>query len=543
MTPVRFEIMPSPDAAPSVDERIPPRDRVVTRDIFERLMLESPNRNLLLFEDDESDWTVETFHEAVVQTAIGLQGLGVRQDERVVVMLPNGREAVRLFFAINYLGAIFVPVSITTRGTMLLHALAVAGATLAVVTAELVPHFATAEPLELIVVVGDTGTGTGTGSRHRTHRYEDVLLPSGGTLLPPERRIEPWDVQSLMFTSGTTGRSKGVLSSYLHLYTNAGPDSWPMVSTEDRFLVQYPLSHIGGTAILFSMFARGGSCVVIERFDTMSFWNTVRETGCTVVFLLGVMATFLLRLPVAADERNHSLRLALIVPVGDAVTTFGPRFGVDVYTIFNMTEVSTPLRSGINPPAPGTSGRPRPGVEARLVDANDAEVAFGAVGELIVRTDRPWAMNSGYAGDPVATASAWRNGWFHTGDLFRQGRDGEFFFVDRAKDAIRRRGENIASFEIEAEALAHPSVREAAAVGVPSVDGEEEVLLCVALADGTTTRPADLLEFLGPRMARHMLPRYLRVLAALPKTPSAKVMKGALRDEGLTADTWDRLKV
>jgi crotonobetaine/carnitine-CoA ligase len=167
-------------------------------------------------------------------------------------------------------------------------------------------------------------------------------------------------------------------------------------------------------------------------------------------------------------------------------------------------------------------------------------VAVGAVGELIVRSDHPWVMNHGYYKNAEATARAWRNGWFHTGDGFRRDADGNFYFVDRMKDAIRRRGENISSFEVESEVCAHPAVREAAAVAVASDVAEDEVLVAVSVAGGQTLDPAELIDFLRQRMAHFMIPRYVRILDDLPKTPTQKVQKHMLRAAGVTADTWDR---
>jgi carnitine-CoA ligase len=179
-------------------------------------------------------------------------------------------------------------------------------------------------------------------------------------------------------------------------------------------------------------------------------------------------------------------------------------------------------------------------VEARVVDGNDIEVPQGEVGELILRASRPWEISPGYYRNPEATAAAWRNGWFHTGDAFKCDAAGNFFFVDRMKDAIRRRGENISSFEVEAEALGHPSVLEAAAIPVPSADSEDEVLLVVTANAGRTIQPRELLRYLVPRMAHFMLPRYIRIVAEMPKTATAKIEKHRLRAEGVTADTWDR---
>jgi crotonobetaine/carnitine-CoA ligase len=259
-----------------------------------------------------------------------------------------------------------------------------------------------------------------------------------------------------------------------------------------------------------------------------------------MVFLLGVLATFLLKQTPSEDDRDHCVRKAFMVPLTDDAAAFKARFGPDIYTIFNMTEISTPIISEPNPVRRGTCGKPRPGVEVRLVDAQDCEVPTGQIGEMIVRADRPYAMNSGYNRMPEATARAWRNGWFHTGDAFRKDEAGYYYFVDRVKDAIRRRGENISSFEVEVEVCAHPDVREAAAVAVPSAMSEDEVMVIVAPVFGHVIDPEALCQFLSERMPYFMVPRYVRVMDALPKTPSAKVQKAELRSQGITADTWDR---
>jgi crotonobetaine/carnitine-CoA ligase len=259
-----------------------------------------------------------------------------------------------------------------------------------------------------------------------------------------------------------------------------------------------------------------------------------------VIFLLGVMATFLIKRPPGPEDTGHGVRKAFMVPLTEVAMPFHARFGIDVYTIFNMTEISSPVVSEPNPVKLGTCGKVRLGVDVRLVDANDCEVQVGTVGEMIVRTDRPWAMNSGYHKNPEATARAWRNGWFHTGDAFRRDADGYFFFVDRVKDAIRRRGENISSFEVESDVTAHPDVREAAVIGVPSEYSEDEVMAVIAPVPGATIDPVSLCEFLAARMPYFMVPRYIRILPELPKTPTAKVMKAELRNEGITPDTWDR---
>jgi crotonobetaine/carnitine-CoA ligase len=535
-----FDVKPGPDSPETTDPRVPARDRVVTRALMERWLQECPDKVFLTFGDTGEEWTYRAFRTMVIQTAIGLQLLGVAQGDHVLVWLPNGREHLRVYFAINYLGAVFVPINTAYKGALLAHVIDNSDASLAVVHSDLVPRLAEVPiaRLHTAVVVG----ARVPCPRLETRYYADVLLPERGTLEPLGRVIEPWDPQSIIYTSGTTGPSKGVLSSYLHLFTNAGPETWKCVTGEDRFLVNMPLFHIGGMGVVSVMFARGGSVAFVDRFDTATFLDTVRRTGTTATFLLGVMASFLEKLPPSASDADTPLRLVFMVPLSGDIASFSKRFGVDVYTIFNMTEISTPIMSEPNPLVRGTCGRKRAGVDVRLVDDNDCEVPIGSVGEMLVRTDRPWGMNSGYYKNPQATAAAWRNGWFHTGDSFRQDADGNFYFVDRKKDAIRRRGENISSFEVEADVTAHPSVREAAAVGVPSEYSEDDVLVVVAPIDGATIDPVALIEFLRARMAHFMVPRYIRVLPELPKTPSNKVMKHELRMEGITADCWDREK-
>ncbi len=521
------------------DPRVPPRERCVVRYLIDRWAAEQGDQVYVIF-DAAQQWTYRELRDKVVSVAAGLQKQGVRQGDFVLCWQPNTPDMLLTYYALNYLGAIYVPINTAYRGGLLEHVIENSGARLAVVHCDLVPRLRDARlaKLEKLVV---TGPGDFAGAPLPAVHFS-TLSGSAAELLPLARPIEPWDTQSIIYTSGTTGPSKGVLSSYLHMYTNPGPEAWHFIDGSDRFLVNMPMFHIGGMGLPFAMLVRGGSIVLPERFSTDTFWPLARETQTTAVFLLGVMATFLLKVPPGPEDRSHKVRKCFIVPLNDGAQEFHERFGCDVYTIFNMTEISSPIVSEPNPKVRGTCGKVRPGVEVRLVDENDCEVPVGTVGEMIVRTDRPWAMNSGYNRNPEATARAWRNGWFHTGDAFRMDSDGNFFFVDRIKDAIRRRGENISSFEVEAEIVRFPAVREAAALAVPSELGEDEVMAVVAPAPGHEVDPAQLIEFLRDRLAYFMIPRYVRVLPELPKTPSSKVLKTQLRTEGVTTDTWDREK-
>jgi crotonobetaine/carnitine-CoA ligase len=370
-------------------------------------------------------------------------------------------------------------------------------------------------------------------------RLESEQALTASDAAPPEREIAAWDTHMVIYTSGTTGPSKGVLSSYIHSYTAA--TGFRNIGPGDRNLMQLPMFHVGGPYALLWALIYGGSTVVIDAFSVSRFWEVVRRYEITTVGLLGSMTQFLMKQPESAHDTNHTLRSVIIAPFDEHAIAFGKRFQVPTYTEFNMTELAVPLWAGPNPQVPGTCGRPQAGVELRLVDEHDIDVPPGAPGELVVRAAQPWTMSHGYLNDAAATARAWRNGWFHTGDLMRRDAAGNYFFVDRLKDALRRRGENISSFEVESAIAQHPAVREAAVVPVPGEGSEDEVLAVVALVPGTQLEPAALIEFLRDKLAYFMIPRFVRALDALPKTPTQKVEKHLLRGVGVTADTWDRV--
>lgn len=518
-----------------VDPRMPAPEACIQRYMLERWAASQPEKVFAIFADG-TRWTYAQTLRETIRTANALRALGVRQGERVMVWLPNSMECLKVWFGLNYLGAVFVPLNLAYRGNLLRHAVKLTEARLGIVHADLHQRLAEIDRarLEEIVVLCGEGEPIEGLAVHRADRLES----DDDTAPALERPIAPWDMQSIIFTSGTTGPSKGVMSSYIHLYSMSA--AAPFLRSDDRYMINLPMFHSGGVMPVTAMLIHGGTIVMVDSFNTDTFWRTVRETGITTAVLLGVMGGFLLKRPPGPDDRNHTLRTCTYVPLNDTAPQFHERFGTEIHTHFNMTEISMPIVSEPNPTALGSAGRKRDGVEVRIVDENDCEVPVGAVGELVVRTACPWALNHGYASDPGATVAAWRNGWFHTGDGFRMDAEGNYYFVDRLKDAIRRRGENISSFEVESEVLSHPAVREAAAVAVRSEIAEDEVMAVIALREGESFDPAELIEFLRPRMAHFMIPRYVRVVEALPRTPTAKIEKVKLREAGITGDTWDR---
>lgn len=515
---------------------IPSSNLCVTRNLIDYNARQYPDLLMLKFGGSKVNFTCRELRDHVISHAAGLQRLGVQQGDYVLSWLPNGPMAVTLFLALNYIGAIYVPINTAYKGGLLEHVLENSAAKLMIADGRLIDRLLNIDTASLnkVVVLGPERPAL----NDITLLAESDLTHPDDSLQALRHEIQAYDTHTVIFTSGTTGPSKGVLCSYIHTYTCAL--EFRHIGPGDCNLVVLPMFHVGGILGVYFALIHGGTAALVDSFHTQTFWQTVQELGVTTVGLLGAMAQFLMSQPVRENERAHTIRTAVIAPFNDDAIAFGERFGLDVFTEYNMTELSVPLYCGPNPKVRGTCGKPRGGLELKLVDNNDLTVEPGAIGELILRMDTPWTISHGYLNNPQATAETWRNGWFHTGDLFYKDNDDNYFFVDRAKDAIRRRGENISSFEVEIEILAHPAIREVAVVATAGDGGENEVLAVIAPMHGQTIDPIELLDFLRPRLAHYMIPRYIRFLSELPKTPTQKVEKHRLRKQGITPDTWDR---
>ena len=493
-----------------------------------------PDKRLVRFADGGS-WTYAEADRLSRQWAAGLAARGVGRGDPVVIWLPSGADNLLAWFAAARLGAVVVPLNLSYRGEILRHVLADSEARWLITTpqlAERVPFHALPKLAQLLL------SGAGAADFAAPIASTALSALAGDAAAEPE--LAPEDIHAIIYTSGTTGPSKGVLCSYLHSFTLAtvahgymGPD--------DVILVNMPLFHVTGLAAVYAALVRGAELVLLPGFSASSFWDDIRRFGCTTVSgMVGSVATFLAKNPPCGNDAENSLRLALVSPVDDNVKLLAARHGFDYFTAFGMSEAPLPIVGEINKGGQGECGRPRSGVECRIVDTQDREVADGQVGELVLRSLLPGSFFSGYHARPEATAAAWRDGWFHTGDAFRRDAGGRYYFVDRIKDAIRRRGENISSLEVEMQILAHPAVKDAAAVPVASEHGEEEILAVIELVEGASLDPAELIRFLEPRMAYFMIPRFVRTVAELPRTATNKVQKQILRAAGRTAECWDR---
>lgn len=523
-----------------MDASVPAPEDCVLRYILERHARTGPERIFAVV--DKSDgtletWTYEHMLARVRRTAAALQAAGIGKGQNVLCLTRAPETSVTVWFALNHLGAVYVPINHQYHGPLLERLVHGASATTIVVDPEFLSRLDAIDrtPVKTVVV---TDAAPGLPPDPGRLNLNDLLEQGNeGALSDPG--LKPWDLQSVMFTSGTTGPSKGVLSSYAHLHAVVD-EPFSFLSGDDRYLCNLPLFHVGGMLQVYSMLLRGGSIALSAPFRTAEFWPAVNRTGSSMATLLSGMASLLMKQAKAPGEQESALRKTIILPFSEDAAPFADRFGVDVYTMYHMTEICVPLVSGMDPRKSALCGKPRRGVSVRLVDDHDCAVPRGSAGQLVVRCDRPWTMSHGYLNNPAATASAWLNGWFHTGDMFREDENGDFYFIDRAKDVIRRRGENISSFELENEYRNHPDVLDVAAVAVPDPHGEDEVLIVVEAVPGTRPEPAALASYGAERLPRFMVPRYIHVMDKLPRTPTGKIEKHEIRAALAGVPLWDR---
>jgi crotonobetaine/carnitine-CoA ligase len=365
-------------------------------------------------------------------------------------------------------------------------------------------------------------------------------LPPAAEPVPPAA-LRQGDIALLLFTSGTTGPAKAVCCPQAQMFWwGRNTAALLGVGEGDVLCTALPLFHTNALNTFWQALLHGATQVLLPRFSASGFWAALRENDATVTYLLGAMVPILLAQPPSPAERAHAVRIAL----GPGVPAplhgeFAARTGVRLLDGYGSTETNFVIGSTLDRQRPGRMGPLAPGFAARVADEDDAELPDGTPGELLLRADAPFAFATGYWGMPDRTVQAWRNLWFHTGDRVVRDADGYFRFIDRMNERIRRRGENISSWEVEQALLAHEGVAAAAVFPVQSTLAEDEVMAAVVRAPGSTLSAAELAAFAAPSLPHFALPRYIEFLDALPLTANGKVEKFRLAARGVTAATWD----
>jgi crotonobetaine/carnitine-CoA ligase len=480
-----------------------------------------PDRPLVRFEDDVL--TGGQLHENALKVAQALTALGLGPGDKAALMLDNGREAIEAWFGMTYAGIVEVPINTAFKGDLLTYMLQQAECK-AIVTK---PEFVERIEVEITtLVIGDS--------------YDAALASAPAE--PTGHIAQPNDPSVILFTSGTTGPSKGVVLSHnanLRLCRNVCEIMG--YERDEVLFTAFPLFHVNAkhTTVLPALYV-GGEVVMRPRFSATRFWDICRAEGVTAFNFMGALLMMLHKQPPKPVDRDHQVRKAYGAPAPVTIfEDFEARFGVKLVEVYGSTELGTATGNSVRESKVGSCGVPAPHYDVEIHDEHDNAVPPGTEGEICVRPKEPDVMIQEYYRMPEATLKAFRNLWFHTGDRGRMDEDGRFYFVDRMKDAIRRRGENISSWEVEKSIDAHEAVQEAAVIGVPSELTEEEVLAVVVLKPGHELTPEQLLDHCQARMAHFAVPRYVRFAAELPKNPSQRIEKFKLREQGLN-DTWDR---
>lgn len=481
--------------------------------------------------------------------AHGFSSLGIGHGSHVALLMENSVEQLLSYFALGKLGAVSIPLNTASRAQQLRYLLSHSDASVLIVDAALWAQYAEVSAdlplLQQVIVLGDlppadlAGAGKSVPIRGFNTLYAEVCSP-------PPTSVQFNDLAYIIYTSGTTGPSKGVMLSQAQCFLWGISHAMAFGQRDDDVAyICLPMFHVNALqGATYNALMVNASIALQKRFSASGFWSDVRNSGATLTNLLGSMINILWGRPPRDDDAYNKLRMCMSAPIPDFGRDFERRFGLRFVQSYSLTDFGpSHAFSLVDPVAKlGSCGRTRKGIHARIVDDNDFELPAGARGELVLRHDVAWAHSMGYYKMPEATVNAWRNGWFHTGDCGYVDDDGYFWFLDRMKDAIRRRGENISAYEVEKVLLQHPAVEDVAVFAVKSEMAEDEVAAAIVGKPGTKFDEAALIEFCRREMPYYMVPRFLQVITDLPRNASQKIEKFKLR-EAANADLsrlWDR---
>lgn len=497
---------------------------------------------------NDQKFTYKETNSIVNSYAAGFKKLGVKKGDVVNLFLNTSPEIVFITLAINKLGAIWSPICTDYKKDWLIQDLENSCSKILVTESSLLPkvvELGEELPDEILVLTDEFDPGTVFPKKVE----QVVKLSEWRGLLgeePDQSGFDYGDTCAITWTSGTTGKPKGVMISHNTFFTSAQVSDW--LREGDVIYSCFPTYNLGAwVAFIMPTLALGLTLALDNRFSVERFWDRIRHYNVTYTLLLGAMTMFLWNAPEKPDDAENSLRVINCVPIPEDINEeFKKRFGLEMVAMgYGQSEVSniTMRRDDGTKTWPRNScGVAVPWLEIKLVDDNDNEVPPGTPGEFAIRSAEPCRMFKGYFNNPEADEHAFRNGWYHSGDLGIRDAEGHYFFYDRKKDYIRFKGRNISSFQVESVINKHPGVAECAAYGIPSkeLSSEAEVMAMVVLKRGVEITEAELAHFINQHAPYYIVPRYIEFGAELPKTPTLKVRKVDLRERGVTAATWDR---
>lgn len=489
-----------------------------------------------LFATRDARWTYAETPIIAARMAGRLTEAGIRRGDRVAILSGNRAEVMRVLLGCGWLGAVAVPINTASKVLQIRYSLENSGASLLVAESALLaaldPDALAGLPLRQVWTLGEPIALVGQSTR--------PFDADGPQLSPCD--VEPATPFAILYTSGTTGAPKGVVCPHAQFYWwGATTSRFLEITASDVLTTSLPLFHTNAINTFFQALLTGATQVVEPRFSVSDFWPSLQRTGATVTYLLGAMVPMLLGRALTPEERDHRVRVALApgVPAHLHDVVF-ERTGVRFVDGFGSTETNFVIGGTVAERVAGRMGRVAPGISARVVDESGQACVDGTAGELTLMADDPLAFSAGYFLAAEKTAEAWRGGWFHTGDRVIRHADSTFSFVDRLKDVIRRRGENISSFEVEQALAAHPAIEAVAVYPVPSPLAEDEVMAAIVCKAGQTPTAIEIAAHAARLLPRFAVPRYIAFLPELPRTENGKVQKFALRARGVTPDAWDR---
>jgi crotonobetaine/carnitine-CoA ligase len=526
-------------------QEYPPSGRILAKIIEDKARLK-PNHIVFEFVDEQISF--EQLNASSNQAANGFLALGVKHSDNVALMLPNCSEFLYGWLGLNKIGAVNVPINIAQRGQPLIHQINHADCIGIVIHhsyLEFLQNIADQlTKLRFVIVVGSNVEGSSYPIVPKVEnlRFDELMAHS---LSAPNITISFHELSSILYTSGTTGPSKGVMMSH-HYWYDACTTAVKLgrYTEDDVFYDALPFFHCASIALSIGpAILAEAKAVIVERFSVSRMLDDCRKYNCTIANYVGSIIPLLMKQNPRDDDADNPLRMMMGAAAPVTVwNEFEKRFNTQLLELYGLTECIFSLFNPYESRRPGSCGKAISGYNVKIVDSDDQEVSPGTIGEIITRPERPFVGTSGYYKMPEATVELTKNLWYHTGDLGYMDEDGYFYFSDRKKQAIRRRGENISSFEVEAAINQHDAVLESCVVGVPSELGEEDVKAVIITKPGRSVSEQELMQWCKTRIAYFAIPRYIAFRDSLPKTPSDRVEKYKIKNEGVTADCWDREK-